>query len=355
MPFKKPTLTELIETSEADVAAGFGLPALLPESALSVLARTLAGLAYSLHGHIAYASDQILPDTATAENIARWAAIFGINRKPATPATGTALVTGTEGTSLLDGTKLRRNDGLEFEIDGTQVIPFGGGGELSATIRGALGTAEENSPVATLLTFTSALEGVATTAAVEAPGLTGGAAIESDAALLDRLLTRLQNTPQGGAAADYLIWAKEIAGVTRAWVLPLHLGVGTVGVTFAVDDDPDGPIPSTEKVAEVQAYLDDPSRKPVCATPTAFAPVERLISFTLTIEPDDATVKAAVEANLTELINREATPGATLRLTHIAEAISTTPGEIDHTISFPSGDIVLTTSQLGVFDGVTWL
>lgn len=354
MPFAKPTLSQLIETAEADLAASFGLSALVPQSVLSILARTLAGAAFAAHGHIDWAADQLLPDTASPANLERWARLFGVIRKAASPATGTVTVLGTEGSTLFDGTALRRQDGVEYLIDGTQSIGLGSGGTLSANVRGATGIAEEDAPAGTVLTFTSTVTNVSSTATVEAPGLIGAASVESDEALLARLLQRLQTPPQGGASSDYVAWALEVQGVTRAWCLPAHLGAGSVGVTFAVDDDPDGSIPDSAQVAAVQAYIDDPARRPVTAAVTVFAPTPRSISFTIELEPDDVSVRAAVEANLRELIAREATPGATLLRSHITEAISVTPGEVDHALTSPAADLVLTTSELGTFGGITW-
>lgn len=354
MPFATPTLAELIDASEADLAAALGLSSLLPNSVVSVLARTLAGMAFAAHGHIDWTAGQLLPDTASSANLERWARLFGVYRMNPTPASGTVTVTGTEGATVYDGTKLRRQDGVEFQIDGTQQIEVGSGGVLSANVRGSLGLLDENTATGTSLTFQETLTGISSTAIVEAPGLLGGVSVESDSALLARLLVVLQNPPQGGAAGDYVAWALEVPGVTRAWCLPLHMGAGTVGVTFAVDDDPDGQIPDAAQVAAVQAYIDDESRRPVTADVTVFAPEERVIDFTITLTPNDDNVKAAVIANLTELIKREATPGATLLRTHMAEAISITPGEVDHVLTSPAGDLVLTDVQLGKMGAVTW-
>ena len=355
MAFEKPALKTLRETAEADTASRFGLSALLPRSVLLVLSRVLAGLAHGLYGHLSWISRQILPDTADADGLVRYASIFGINRKASSPATGSATVTGLEGTLLPGGTLLRRSDGVEYAIDGAQTITLGGGGTVEALVVGLAGGTTENSPTGTQLTFTEPIEGVQSIATVVAPGLTNGDDLETDVDLLARLLVRLQNPPQGGAKADYLAWALEVPGVTRAYVFPNHLGAGTVGVTFAVDNDPGGPIPSAAQVTELQNYLDDDTRRPVTASVTVFAPTPELIPFTLTLTPDDPAVRAAVEANLEDLVEREAGPGATLLLTHIAETISTTPGEIDHSITWPAADVVVGAGELGTFAGITWV
>ena len=63
--------------------------------------------------------------------------------------------------------------------------------------------------------------------AVEYPGIAGGADEQSDLLLLQRVLARLRQPPHGGADFDYIRWALEVPGVTRAWVYPLELGAGT--------------------------------------------------------------------------------------------------------------------------------
>ncbi len=48
----------------------------------------------------------------------------------------------------------------------------------------------------------------------------------------------------GGADPDYVIWAKEIAGITRAWTFRHYKGTGTVGVMVATSN-PVNPAPAT--------------------------------------------------------------------------------------------------------------
>ncbi|MCD3114262.1 phage baseplate protein, partial [Salmonella enterica subsp. enterica serovar Enteritidis] len=47
--------------------------------------------------------------------------------------------------------------------------------------------------------------------------LTGGADTEEPETWRARVMERYYWIPQGGADPDYVIWAKEIAGITRAW------------------------------------------------------------------------------------------------------------------------------------------
>ena len=91
-----------------------------------------------------------------------------------------------------------------------------------------------------------------------------------------------------------------------------------------------------------------PARFPVVA-PTAVP-----LNFTIAVTPNTAAVKAAVEAELRDLIRREAVPGGTLLLSHIREAISLAAGETNYTMTAPSADVALTLGQLTTFGAITW-
>lgn len=60
---------------------------------------------------------------------------------------------------------------------------------------------------------------------------------ESDADLLERLLSRIQYPPAGGNAQDYITWAKEAdANVDSAYCFPLTQGLGTVDVLILCEE-----------------------------------------------------------------------------------------------------------------------
>jgi uncharacterized phage protein gp47/JayE len=70
-----------------------------------------------------------------------------------------------------------------------------------------------------------------------------------------RVLERYYWTPQGGADGDYVVWAKEVPGVTRAWTYRHWMGTGTVGVMIA-SSDLINPILDDATVAAVQAHIE---------------------------------------------------------------------------------------------------
>ena len=58
-------------------------------------------------------------------------------------------------------------------------------------------------------------------------------------------------------ASEVMTNSAEVPGVTRAWAYANHLGLGTVGVFFVMDDKVGTIIPSGGEVADVQAYIDE--------------------------------------------------------------------------------------------------
>jgi uncharacterized phage protein gp47/JayE len=322
---------------------------LLRRSVVKVLARVHAGAMHLLYGFAAYIAKQLMPDTAEAEFLERWAAIWGIFRKLATYTTFNAVFTGTNGTVIPVGTELSRSDGTLYVTTLAGTIASG-----TATIPCASndkGTGP-NLDGGEVLSMTAPIAGVDSQPTVSGTGIIDGSDKEDDTSLLARLLDRIQTPPHGGNENDYETWALEVAGVTRVWVYPLYYGDGTVGVTFVRDDDSGSIIPDAAEVTELQDYID--ARRPVTADVTVFAPAAVPLNFTIS-GISDLTVRAAVEAELADLIRREAEPAGTLYLSRINEAISAAQGEFDHVMTVPAANVTTTAGQLTTMGTVTWL
>lgn len=350
MPFERPTLQELIDRIKADVATHIpGADVQLRRGNLQVLPTVQAGAVHLLYGYLDFMAAQVMPDTAEAEFLERHAAIWGVQRKAAAKASGSATISGQAGAVLPAGQEFRRGDGVLF-LATAEHIMTGTSGQVAveAVETGATG----NAAAGVGLTLSSPVIGMNTLAAVAEPGLSGGVDRESDALLLQRLLRRIQEPPHGGASHDYVAWALEVAGVTRAWCLPGHLGAGTVGLVFTTDDSPAGPIPSAGDVEAVQAYL-EPLR-PVTAQVTAFAPTPVELNPEITITPDTTKVRAAVEAELADLLRRESEPGGAMLVSHVREAVSSAAGEADHALLSPLADITVAAGELLVLGTITW-
>lgn len=348
MAFQRPALTEIIDRTFADIASRLSLRgAILRRSVAGVLARAVGGASHMLHGHLDYIAKEAMPDTAV-DNLERWAAIWGITRKPAEFASGPYTFSGvTNGAVIPAGATLKRSDGFEYVTMADATIAAG---VATATVQALDAGALGNADAGTALSMVYPVAGVLSDGTVAAGGLANGSDIEADESLRARLLARIQQPPYGGAEADYLTWALEVPGVTRAWVYPLYLGVGTVGVTFVRDGDA-SIIPDAAEVAAVQSYIDD--RRPVTASVTVFAPIPDALNFTIAGAFNAAT-KAAIAAELADFIEREAKPGGTLYLSRINEAISIATGETDHVLTAPAANVVSATGHLSTMGAITW-
>ena len=94
--------------------------------------------------------------------------------------------------------------------------------------------------------------------------------------------------------------------------------------------------------------------RPIGPVVTIAAPVAVPLAFDIRITPDSAAIRAAIEAELHDLIFREAAPGGTLLISHIREAISVAAGEVDHTLLTPVANQTVTAVQINTFGSITW-
>lgn len=349
MPFARPSLTDLISRASSDIEAGLpGTDARLRRSNLAVLSRMHAGAVHGVYGYLDWLAQQLMVDTAETVFLDRYAGIWGVLRVPAAFAAGAVTVTGTSGVVVPAGTQLQRSDGAAFAVtlDAT-LVADAAVVQVAAVMAGAAG----NAAAGTQMAFVQPVTGVASAGLVAAGGLVQGADRETDDALRNRVLARIQQPPMGGAKADYVAWALEVAGVTRAWCYPLEGGPGTVVVRFVRDTDA-SLIPDAAEVAAVQEYIDE--RRPVCAQVTVLAPASAPLAMTITLTPSTAAVRTAVAAELADVLQREALPGGTILLSHLREAISVAAGETNNVLVSPIADITHAPGEMPVLGTITW-
>ncbi len=349
MAFERPTLLELVDRIQQDFISRLGLTAaLLRRAMVTILARVMAGAAHMLHGHLEFLSKQLFPDTSEDEFFLRQAELFGFSQNPATFATGSVDITGDDGSVVESGSVLQRSDGTRYETDADATIAAGiATVAITAVEAGADGTLTDGDT----LTFESPATGV--DAAGTATANQDGSDQETIAELRVRFLEYLQSPPQGGSESDYIAWAKQVTGVTRVWVRPVQLGAGTVVVYFMRDDDAGSGIPSVGEVTEVQDYVD--ALRPVTAALTVFAPTSVPLDLELEITPDTVELRAAVEAEVADMLQREAEPGPlTLPLSKIRTAIGITPGLEDYVLTDPVADVAYDTGELATMGTITW-
>ncbi|MBP5075519.1 baseplate J/gp47 family protein [Pseudomonas chlororaphis] len=345
MPFDTPSLPVLIKRTQSDLASDA-----LRQSDAQVLARALGGAAYGLYGYLDWIADQILPDKADESTLERIAALrLNQPRKAAQAASGSVSFSAAAGAVLDVDTLLQASDGRTYKVTAARTTSAGNNSTtVQALDAGTLGNAEAGLDLIPV----QPIQGIGNTFTVLAPGLSGGVAPESLESLRARVIRSYRIIPHGGSSQDYETWALECPGITRAWCRGSYLGPGTVGL-FVMRDDDTQPIPNAEQLAEVKAYI-EPLR-PVTAELHVLAPQQSPVTYSLRLSPDTSAVRAAVEAQLRDLHNREAGLGDTLLISHIREAISSAAGENDHRLSAPIADVPAASNQLLTFGGCVWL
>ena len=351
MPFQRPSLADLDTRLVADIESRLaGTDPRLRRSFLGAQARAQAGAHHELYGFLAWIALQAFPDTAEAAELARWASIWGVERVAATAATGSLALTGTTGTVVPAGTVWRSGAGQDYAS--TAEVTLAAGAAFAA-VRAAAAGAAGNAALGAKVRLVSPIAGLVSDAAAST-ALAGGADEESDGSLRARLLARMREPPRGGTKADYELWGLSgHADVTRAWPRPLAGGLGTVTVYVMTDYATDDGIPDAAVVAAVQAYID--ARRPVTADVTVAAPAAVELDFTInSVMPDTAAVRAAIEAEVADLILRQSEPGGTILISHIREAISTAAGEYDHVLVAPAANVQHTAAQIAVMGAITW-
>ena len=344
MTLEKPTRRELVSKLQAAIESRLS-DAQLRHSDAKVYARAFAGTADALYSLISYMHRQQFVFSCDSEYLDRHGSLYGVARIAATKAHATVQFDAVDGAVVSAGAIVQTESGQRFVT--LTDSDSDGAAEIEAEVAGTAG----NLPAGTIVTLTAPVEGVDGTATLATAG-TGGADIESDESYRSRILLRMREQPMGGSASDYVNWARQVPGVTRAWCYPEESGAGTVTVRFMCDDSTPA-IPSDEMVKEVKAHID--SLRPVTAKVTVMAPVAEPVAIKFAdITPDTELVRAQIKAELQALFKREAEPGVRLPISHIRAAISSAAGETDYRMTAPTTDIQPATGAIPVLGPITW-
>lgn len=345
----RPTLKQLIDQGATEFESRLpGVLVRLRIGVLGVINRVLAGALSALYKYAERLNKQVWPDTCDQEELPKHGARWKIPQIEAAAAKGVVQFSGINGATIPAGTVLQRADEVQYTTDSLGTVAAG---VALVPVTAVVASQDGNAIAGTQLTLTTTVNNVnaVTTVSTE---LSGGADVEQPEAWRARILARIRKPPQGGNEDDYVAWALEVPGVTRAWVYPKELGAPTVVVRFVRDDDATL-IPDAAEVAAVQAYMD--TKRPVTADLTVVAPVAVPQNFSIQLVPDNEATRAKVQAELLDLYRREAEPGGTMLLTHQREAISIAEGETDHNIVFPTANQTHGLGQLPVLGVITWL
>jgi len=364
MSFSRPTLQALRDRIKSDLETRMNIGVALRRSFVNVWAKTQAMVCHSLYGYLVRQSKQLFVLQADTDGLNEIGAEYRILREAATYASGNVTVTGTIGTTIPGGTQLRRpSDGRIYETN--EDVTLGSASEdigITAKVAGEDG----NEIAGVTLYFVSPVSGISSTAIVASGGLINGEDEESDEDYRARILARKQQPPHGGAGFDYAKWAKEIPDldVTRAWNHDQYYGIGTVGVSFVLDNQETTIIPTSTQCTLVRDYIlehVDPISGVYVGSPVGqqhgifvFPPTPITVDFVINIYPNTSAVQSAVEAVLDDFIKREGGPSQTLYLSRISEAISLALGEGRHQLLVPNEDVSAGSTEVQVLGNITW-
>jgi uncharacterized phage protein gp47/JayE len=318
-----PTTADVAENicAQIELSVGQTIP-LLPKAFTRVLAKALAGvlvLVYRYAGFIflqmfvAYASSEDTVINGRVVNpLTEWGRLVGVGDPiAATRAELTATVTVLVQTGdLPSGTQLLFADtGVVYvttaavDLDAATVIVSirassdqdGNGGE------GSIGNLE----IGDVVSFANKPPNIASDAVVASVVTTGADAEDVDD-YRARIIRRCQNKPQGGAYADYRVWA-SVSGIAN--VYPYTGGPGEVDVyveaTVASSGNSDG-IPTGAQITAVAAAIELDvaglaSNRPVNAAVNVYAITRR--AFDVTVNGLDASDIPGAEDTIEQAVD----------------------------------------------------
>lgn len=384
MPYSRPTLTQLRSQVAADISGGLpGSDALLRFSSLNILGTALAGLAQEQYGYTDWVARQANPFTAEDEFLEAWAALKNVFREAAAQAgylvPGQVTFPGVNGTPLPIGTPLVRGDGVGFTTtsagvwSGSAVTANAVANADPSGLTGAFG----NCPAGTVMTLGTAIAGIQSTGSVTV-AFTGGADVEGNDSLRARMLQAYQNVPQGGAQNDYVTWALQVSGVTRAWCNPNGFGPGTVVVYAMLDvtESANNGFPQGVSGVATLETRGTPTAtgdqlavanwiyplRPATALVYVYAPTQQVVNFTISgISGASAATKALIASAIEGIFVLYGSPLSTVAgqngvvdLSYIESAIAAIAGTAGFVITSPTANIVGTTGQLPVLGTITY-
>lgn len=294
-------------------------------------ATALAALAEGQYRHQEWILRQVFADTADTAYLERHCAMYRIWRKAAAAAAGSIRISGAPNTVLPAGLVAQVGD-IAYQTSAPGQIDGSGQALIACHClsTGSAGNQLDNTPAK----LQSPPAGIDADAVLTS--MVGGTDIESDAALLGRLLSLLRQPPAGGNAYDYYRWAMDVPGVEAAFVYPLRRGLGTVDVAILTASG----LPSPDVVRAVQQYIDE--RRPVTAKNVqVMAPQRVPLNVSVRVSPADGyTLPAVKDAAARALSAYFATikPGDTVYKSHIEALISDTPGVRDRVLDSPAAN-----------------
>lgn len=323
--WERPTIKEINDRVLADAESRLGRKP-MRFSVVTVLCRVIAGAFHELYGFIQFVMSQCFASTAEGKWLERQGSEINVYRRPSVAAVGEVKF---EGDAVVPaGTMLQTRTGVQYI---TEADSHEGKATIKALAPGADGNLQEGSE----LSFLSPVEGVRSTAITGA--VTGGVDREGDESLRERILFKKRHPPHGGSKSDYVSWAREVPGVTRAWCYPRELGDGHVTVRFMTDGLTSNGIPDKELVKRVQEHIE--SKISVIVVLDVVAPIPKTLDVAVEIVPDDESNRERVRAAVQEVVVNESAPNVAIMLSSISRSIANIREIKSYRVKRPTDDV----------------
>jgi len=373
--FAIPSLKDLVERARQSFRVNLpGSDAWIWPNNINPTAKVFAGLVHEVFGFADYIQKQKFALTADSEHLDLHGEEFGLARKPRAPAQGYVDIAVSAAVTLDVAAVFRRADGVEYvsTSDGSTT----GAGTLSVLVTAVTDGKNTNAVAGTPLEIVSGLNGDdVATAQVASSAIVAGFDDEDDESFRARILFRKRNPPHGGSAADYVLWAGEVAGVSVTGARPdvfverVWSGPGTVRVFPLMFDLYADGIPRPADIERVKDYIE--TVRPAGAMVTVQAPQAVPINITISgLQPNTTAVQEAVLAELRAAFRRNARVAGsdqeignmeylakptTFSRSWIWQAVANATGEQRHAITAPAADVVLISGQMATLGSVTFI
>lgn len=332
MPYTLPTQEDIRDAILTDWRNSDSLVDAAVDSDNYIRASGIASAVLGLYQFAAWGVNQYFPDTADIDNLVRFASVRGIARIPAVSAAGTIKFFGVASSNIPIGTLVQTSEGKQYQTTAAASVNENGEAIVVAIAvnPGSAGNQPNNTPVI----LQTAPVGIDTNAVLLQ--MQDGFDAEALASLLERVLDHLQHPPAGGNKYDYVRWAKEVAGVTSAYVYPLRRGVGTVDIAILSNGMPS----SDELRIAVFDYINP--RHPAGSDFLVLTPSLVNVDINAVVTLADGTllndVKVSIENTLTAYFSN-LKPGDTVNRSRLLASIADIAGVTDVTLNTPAASV----------------
>lgn len=320
MEFK--SLNDLVRIAENALAVQFyGQSSILRKSVLKVLAHVLGAMLYMLSLIAKRIWKNRFVSTCDVSALDGFGMEYGLPHKVPLAASGDVSVTLADGvvsaTIPQDTVLIDPSGTLAYTVKETTTV---NSGTTTVPVMAVEVGYDYNLDAGTVLEFRDEpISGVASMVSVDVSGgVAESVEIDGDVHVWGetaenyraRLLSRIQNPPNGSSKNDYELKALRFGFVTNAYVIPNNPETNSVSVALANYNSSSIALTTTQ-VEEVSNYITDDVRRSVTSDVRVFTVTPVTIALTAYVSPFTESVRESVSNAIRDYLKRIG-PGATV-------------------------------------------